>query len=273
MSWFWVLWTLLLGTGYLYESWDDFTENQAYYNWYIFEYVSVKDWNYNNDNYNEDTYWSIYKDGQTFVRATKSPKTYILQWYLLESDCVSLETEINALTQACSKRNQQFKLKRRDWTIVFSNASVKIQFWERRDTTFFIPYTATVTVYSGNMYGSVINEQELLGTTSNITSSINYTWWNEKWLPYILLDCKTWTSVTWVSVTIGTNTVTIPVTLSNTDTLLINKRSGTIWKNWSPLISWTWPIPRLEIGANSFDVTFEWTPNIDVYLMYYPSYA
>lgn len=273
MAWIDILWNVLLWTWSLYDEWISFTENQAYYNWYVFSTVSVKNWNYNNDNYEVDTYWSINTNWRKYRKDTKNPKIYSIEWYLIEESCVALEEEINRMTIACDIKNQQFKLKRRDWTIVFSNASVKVEFWERFDTTFYIPYTAIVTVYDWSMYWSVIEEQSRLSTTSNISTSIVYNKWNQAWLPYILIQGKPSSSITWVTIIIWDYTLTIPVSINDTDILLVDNRWERILKNWSELLSWTWELPKLKVWSNDFQVLFEWSPNVDVYLMTYPTYA
>lgn len=273
MSWIDTLGTLLLWTWSLYETWDAFNNNQADYNGYIFSLVSVIEANYNNDNYNTTTYSTIYANWDKYWNSRKTAKIYTIQWYLVEASCEALEVEIDAMTKACSQRNKQFRLKRRDGTIIFSNASVAISFEERFDTSFFMPYTATVTVYDGNMYWSVINEQSYEDTVANISTTITNTQGNEQWLPYILLECKVWNTLTSVTVIVWESSLTVPVALISTDTLLINSRSGEILKNWSPLLGWTWTLPVLEIWSNTFQVLFVGSPNVDVYFMTYPQYA
>jgi len=273
MAWCDTLGTLLLWTGFLCDESLELAIWQAYYNGYIFETLPVIEWKYNNNNYTTDTYGTINTNWQKYRQSKKTPKTYTIQWYLLEADCVSLEQEIDKMTKACSQHNKQFKYKRRDGTTLFANASIQLEFGERFDTTFFIPYTATVTVFDGSMYGSVMTEQSRLNTVSNITSIVSYDEGNEQWLPYITITWKAWCSITWIVLSLWEYTLDIPVTLSDTDVLLINTRGGYIWKNLSQSISWNGELPLLEIWSNTFNVYFTGTPNVDVYLMSYPTYA
>ena len=273
MSWVWLLWTTLLGTWYIYPVWTLPTDAWIAYNGYVFPNVEVIEWSYSSGNFDLSVFDTIRTDWSWYDWAYKTQKTINIRWYIISEDCETLETDIDSMIKACSERFWILQKRRRSWVVTVSKALCSIEFWERRDTSFFMPYTVTITILDPFMYEEDLTEIARENITASMNNNFTLASGNEKPSPFVYILCKSWTSVSSLSVSINDVIITCNTSLVSWNSLLINHKNKEVMKNWLQNFQFSWEFAKLKFWTNNVKVSYTGTLSADIYLMYYPTYA
>lgn len=272
MTWISILWWVLLWTWYIYEESSLGENDKCSFNWYVFPNIEVIENTYWTNNIENTVFNTINRDWVWYIKSFKNSKTLVIYWYLLKDTCENLELAIDEMTQALSIRYWLFYFKRRSWEVVVNTASCSIDIAERYDTTFFIPYTVTVNLFDPFLYSDTLVE-EYRDTLSPLSEYFTVSLWNERPEPFVLLNLNAWSSVSSLSIDINWEIISIDTSLTAWDTLLINSKNKEVMKSGLQNFKFTWDFQKLNFWTNQINVTYTWTLDATVYVLYYPTYA
>ena len=124
-----------------------------------------------------------------------------------------------------------------------------------------------------HFYASVKDTLTIEWITWDTVNELNNVWTVQSY-PVLYFLFKTWlASITDVSFEMGWYTIEINETISDSDILVIDAENKEVTLNWVD-IDYDWPLPVLEVWANSFDLEFTpaSTVSMDLIAIYKKNY-
>jgi hypothetical protein len=246
----------------------------ASFAWFTFPRVKSIRARYNRWRVNLQSWERIRSDGRGYDIATVDSKEVVITGTLRADTSALLWDEIDTMIRALGEYNWLFYLARRDGGTSVCNATVvDVDIPEAHYNITFIPYEVTLSILDPFMYDIDLIEESWTGVVAPMSEVFTLSEWNEKPEPFIYVDCKSWTSITSISIELNGETITSTTSLTNGDSFLVNHKNKEVMKNGLQNLTFVWDFTKLKFGTNTLNISYTGTLNADVYLLYYPTYA
>lgn len=221
-----------------------------------------------------NTYSRANADGQWIDSIYYRQKTITIEGVLVASSPWDLDQEITSLKSSMSKRNKKFIYIRRNWDIVETTANcVKVSVLREFFHIDFVPVTMEIVTVDPFFYGQERHESSWTGLTSDLSTTVLYSWGEVYTRPYIQININSATSVTQIEITLWGNTITIDSTFSSSDVIAIDCKEKKVTLNSTQSINYTGIFPKLERWETQLDLNITGTHNTDLYVLRNDTYA
>jgi hypothetical protein len=215
-----------------------------------------------------DHWWGIYG---WHIRNKKISVQAVLRY----DNITELELWLSAMKSKAVAANKTLYYKRFDGKVLYTTAScTKFETNRQRYNLTFLPVDLEFTTVSPFFYWLDQSQVEYLWQSSNFAGTINYTQWEVRAEPIILVNFLTGiSSVTEIAVTINDKTITVAHSVSDGDSIQISSltKDVSVWGVWWQ--DYTGRFPILEIGVNTFDVSIDGTWDADIYVVWNGAYV
>ena len=189
---------------------------------------------------------------------------------VIKYDTVSdLERWLSSMKSSVIASQKTLYYKRLDGKVLQTTASCT---WfktnRQRYNLTFLPLDVELTTVTPFFKEVTTSQEEYLSQSSNFTATINYTQWEVRAEPVILVNFLTGlSSVTEISVTINNRTITLSHNASDGESIQFNSETKdvSIWGTGGQ--NYTGRFPILDIWVNTFEVAIDGTWDADIYVV------
>lgn len=221
-----------------------------------------------------NTYTRANADGMGIDSIYARKKERTVQGILSSDTPGGLDTAIDQLKATILQRNKYFYYIRRDGTVVRTIANVqKITIDRKYYHITFVPVTIKFISVDPFFYNVNDTEVSFYGQTADLNASLLYSGGNAYTYPLIALTFNSATSVTAITITIDWVALSITDTITAGDSIIIDCKQKTIFKNSITPVNYSGLFPKLDRWEKPFLVDINGTFNVDIFASWYDSYA
>lgn len=210
-------------------------------------------------------------DGGGVLRKRYSNKQIVLKWVLKADTEAELNNLIDLVKQKTSKTEWYLDIKvngyyRRTKATVISN-----NIMERKHFNLtFVPFEITFETLEPFFY----NQTEETVTETGITwdHAIEFTYYGSApSQPRVYFIFTTGGGTDEMTFELNWKSLTVSQAISDGDILLFDSLTKTVTINWTE-VDYTWTFPTIVYGDNLFDFNINWTPLLDITILYSTNY-
>lgn len=263
LLWSLILWWWLFDTAVTPTS-------QLNYNSYDFERIKRIQNRHNRGDIELWTYTAVRTQWQYFDYANIIQKNITVEWKLRASSSQELEDKMHEMKRKLQEPNKVLYRQSNGSYLQTYATATRVDFLEEYYHLTFMPYIVDLTILDPFFYWD-LQEEIFTWITDNVSLWINLTDWDEEARPMILLDFKTWTTASSITVSLNDEPITVQTTLTDWTALLIDHWNESVRKSW--IVEYDWDFTNLKFGNNVLKIEKTWTINVDIYVYYYLTYA